>query len=297
MLKIIAGPCSVDENNINEVEEILNIKINGKRAIAGTRVVGLKSRTTCNDSGEGMGVDFEKYNENLNILMAGGTVDDLEDLPSVLLARKIQEKFHCVVATEIMNPLVQMPVIERNLKGAVMPWNPSVNSLGWCQQMISKFCEKHSDWLLGIKNPKNLGISVENSEKNDVNAPMEKVWAGLSSYSSLPNDRKILIHRGIESEIKTDFRNDVVHKCARRTKATIDNIKLYFDPSHSFGPKLRDKIVDGTVEAMKLKDVNGNFLYDGILIEVGTSITDTKQHITVDELKEMVGRLNEFREF
>ena len=297
MLSIIAGPCSVDEKNINEVEEILNIEINGKKAIAGTRVVGLKSRTNLDSSGNGMGMDYEIFNKNLDILMKGGTIDDLIDFPSVLIAKEIQDKFNCIIATEIMNPIVQMPILDRLLSGPVMPWNPAVNALGWGQQMISKFCEKHNNWFLGIKNPKNLGISVENSEKNGISAPMEKVWLGLASYSDLSNERKILIHRGVDSEIKTDFRSDVVHQCAKRTKENADGIKLYFDPSHSFGPKKRDEIVNGTIEAMKMKDKKGNFLYDGILIEVGTSVTDTKQHITISELKEMVVKLNEFRKF
>ena len=297
MLSIIAGPCSVNEDNINEVEEILNIKINGKRAVSGTRVVGLKSRTVLENDGCGMGMDFEVFNKNLDILMNGGTINDLEVLPSVIMAKEIQDKFDCIIATEIMNPAIQMPILDRLLKGSVIPWNPAVNSLGWGQQMISRFCEKHDNWLLGIKNPKNLGISVESSEKNNVNAPMEKVWAGLASYSNLPNNKKVLIHRGIDSEIKSDFRNEVVHNCARRTKESIDGIQLYFDPSHSFGPKKRNEIVNGTVEAMKMKDKNNNFLYDGILIEVGTSTTDTKQHITIEELKELIGRINEFREF
>lgn len=167
MLNIIAGPCSVDKNNIDEVEEILSIEINGKKAIAGTRVVGLKSRTSFDSTGDGMGMDFEIYKHNLDILINGGNINDMENLPSIIMAKKIQEKHNCIIATEVMNPMIQMPLLDRLLNGAVMPWNPAVNSLGWNQQIISKFCEKHDNWLLGIKNPKNLGISVENSEKND----------------------------------------------------------------------------------------------------------------------------------
>ena len=51
-----------------------------------------------------------------------------------------------------------------------------------------------------------------------------------------------------------------------------------------------------TVEAMKTKVDEENFLYDGILIEVGRSKTDTKQHITVKELKELCDQLAEFRD-
>ena len=60
---------------------------------------------------------------------------------------------------------------------------------------------------------------------------------------------------------------------------------------------MRDHIVEGTIEAMKMKDEDENFLYDGILIEVGDSVTDTYQHITVQELKDMVTELSKFRKF
>ncbi len=295
-ITIIAGPCSVDKNNLNEVDEILSIKINQKKAIAGTRVVGLKSRTILEKSGEGMGMDFDVYMHNCDILINGGNSNDFEDLPSMLMAKKIQEKHNCIIATEIMNPAVQMPQLEKHLKGIVMPWNPSVNQLGWSELHISKYCERNN-WLLGVKNPKDLGETLIDSEINNIAAPMEKVWKGVASYSNLDDERKVLIHRGVNSEIKSDYRNDLVHKAAMRTKATMNGVKMFFDPSHSCGPKLRDRIVEITIEAMKMKCADGSDLYDGILIEVGTSITDTKQHITVDELKILVNELNKFREF
>jgi 3-deoxy-D-arabino-heptulosonate 7-phosphate (DAHP) synthase len=36
-------------------------------------------------------------------------------------------------------------------------------------------------------------------------------------------------------------------------------------------------------------------LYDGILIEAGTSKTDSEQHISIKELKELVKELSKFR--
>ncbi|MBR2141397.1 MAG: hypothetical protein IJ853_03490 [Rickettsiales bacterium] len=296
-VNIIAGPCSVNENSIDEIEEILSIEVNGRRVVNGTRIVGLKSRTFYNSDGDGMGMDFEVFNHNLRLLMEGRSFDELEDLPSVTMAKKIQDKFNCIVATEVVNPYIQMPLFSRQLKGPVLLWNSTVNQLGWSILHMSKYCEKNKNWLLGFKNPKNLGISVKDSEENNCSAPMERSWIGLTTYSQLPNERKILIHRGIDSEVKSLFRSDPVHKTAMRTKMNVNGIKLFFDPSHSFGPQLRDEIVDGTVEAMKIKDLNGDFLYDGILVECGTSSTDTKQHITVKELKQLAEKISEFREF
>lgn len=296
MLTIVAGPCSIDKKNICEVEEILSIKINNKKIIAGTRAVGLKSRTEYSQNNHGMGIDFENFNYNMQILINGGSINDFIDLPSILLAKKLQEKFNCIIATEIMEPAIQMPLLEKHLKGMVLPWNPAVNQLGWPIKYMSEYCEKNN-WFLGFKNPKNLGITVENSEKNNIISSMERVWKGLTTFSNLQNNKKILIHRGVDSEIKSNFRNEPVHKTAIRTKLSIPNIKLFFDPSHCYGEKLKDKIVEGTIEAMQLKDLNNNYLYNGILIEVGTSETDTKQHITINELIILVKELNKFREF
>jgi hypothetical protein len=211
--------------------------------------------------------------------------------------KEIQDKYNCIIATEIMEPSIQMPLFDKYLTGSFMPWNPAVNALGWNIQYISKYCEKRDNWLLGVKNPKNLGILVEEAEINDKTAPMETVWSGLASYSNLPNGRKVLIHRGVDAEKKSNFRSMLVHKTAMRVKNSVSGAKLLFDPSHSFGPKMRDEIVDGTVEAMKMRDLSGNFVYDGILIEVGTSTTDAGQHISVRELREMVNKISEFREF
>lgn len=294
-LCIIAGPCSVDNKNIQEIESILSIEINGKKIISGTRVVGLKSRTALEKSGNGMGLDYEAFIKNLDILIKGGNANDFEDLPSILISKKIQEKFNCIIATEIMDYSIQMPLLDKNLKGMVMPWNPAVNQLGWPMMCISKYCEKNN-WLLGIKNPKNLGISTEDSEIKNITAPMEKVWSGVASYSALPNEKKVLIHRGVDCSFKGDFRSVLVHKAAIRTKLANQNIKLFFDPSHSYGEKLRDEIVNGTIEAMKIKSNDGEFVYDGILIEVGTSQTDTYQHITIKELENMAIEISKFRE-
>jgi len=71
---------------------------------------------------------------------------------------------------------------------------------------------------------------------------------------------------------------------------------MFFDPSHSYGPKLRSHIVGAVTEAMRMKISGSDFLYDGVLIEVGTSKTDTDQHITVKELSGLVSVLSTFRD-
>src|SRR5262249_15352520 len=60
-LEIIAGPCSITPENTEEViNDIAKITTpDGKRAILGTRVVGLKSRTSLDLEGNGMGIDSQ----------------------------------------------------------------------------------------------------------------------------------------------------------------------------------------------------------------------------------------------
>ncbi len=298
-LTIIAGPCSVDENNVAEIGEIANIMVekNGlqNKAITGTRVVGLKSRTALDPSGAGMGMDFESLVKNLEILEQGGTLKNLITPPSVEIAERIYKETDLLIATEIMIPTIQMPFYEGRIgKGKLMPWNPAVNQLGWQIMEMAKYA-KRNGWMVGIKNGKWVGENLQpaDSEGFTGETSMEKAWAGLSKYSA-DSDEAILIHRGVDVAEKGDHRSLPVHNIAKRTKLKT-GAKLYFDPSHTFGPALRDSIVAGTIEAMKLKVDDVNYLYDGILVEVGTSQTDTEQHITLDELRELVTKLSEFR--
>src|SRR5579862_3038764 len=68
-LEIIAGPCSITPENTEEViNEIAKIKLpDGRRAIFGTRVVGLKSRTALDLSGEGMGIDSQAIQKAMKL--------------------------------------------------------------------------------------------------------------------------------------------------------------------------------------------------------------------------------------
>ena len=125
----------------------------------------------------------------------------------------------------------------------------------------------------------------------------EKVWKGLATYTGIQEDKSriFMIQRGVDDINKGDFRSFPIHQCAKRVKQATD-YQMLFDPSHSYGPKLRAKIVEGTIEAMKIKLDNGDWLYDGILLEVGTSTTDTEQHIAINELSNIIDEISKFRE-
>ena len=298
-LRIIAGPCSVDSNNLSEIYQIAGIEVANRRggtrgkqrAIYGARVVGLKSRTGFNPTGEGMGIDapviFQRLHPN------GEKISNKQVAPSVEYAQQIVRDTGLLVATEVMMPELQLPDYEGRIPpGKLLAWNPSVAQLGWTIAQIASYAGENG-WYVGIKNGKTLGTTLA-AANNGEPTSLENCWNGLASYASGAGDNRILIHRGVDVPEKGDFRNALVHETAKRVKRET-GLPLYFDPSHSYGPKLRGQIVQGTIEAMLMVDGNDEYLYDGILVEAGTSKTDTKQHITLDELAHIASEVARFR--
>jgi 3-deoxy-D-arabino-heptulosonate 7-phosphate (DAHP) synthase len=147
-------------------------------------------------------------------------------------------------------------------------------------------------WSLGIKNGKWYGDAEATVEGVPL-TNMEKTWYGHLSFAeseNLPKEKVSFIQRGIDITQKGNYRYAPSHKSAARIKK-LTGCEMLFDPSHSFGKLMRDEIVSRTIEAMKLKTEDG-YLYDGIMIEVGTSPTDTDQHITIDEFKALCKSLS-----
>lgn len=279
---IIAGPCSIDKNNLKEILQISKIKIDGKRAVWGTRIVGLKSRTSLDESGKGMGFDFPTFSANLFDLSKYLEINHLDVLTTAQLAKKIIEKTGLVVATEIMSPWLQLPIFERVIpKGYFLAWNPAVMQLGWPILEMSTIAKKN-DWYIGVKNGKWIGDGGE------------KTWQGLSSYSQ--TEKTVMIHRGFDVDGKGDYRNKPDHEIVKRVKQ-ITGRKMFFDPSHICGHKLKNAIVQQTLDAINMKDLDGDYLYEGILIEVGSSQTDTDQHISVKELRSLLKGISRTRAF
>ncbi len=292
-LEIIAGPCSIDQKNIKEIYQLANLKLNNNYILMGTRVVGLKSRTQLSHDGNGMGIDYQTILQNQNILDKGGKITDLLTPPSIKLAQEIQKKTDLLVATEIMLPILQIPQMLNKLKShKVLLWNPSVNQLGWQIKQMSKYANQQK-WYIGIKNGKWVGAQIEKTNQINYNkqTTLEKTWTGLVSYSHPA--QTILIHRGVDVPEKKLHRNLPIHQIASRVKQHT-KCKLFFDPSHIYGPKLKHIIVTETIKAMQIK-INNQYLYDGILIEVGTSQTDTEQHISLVEFKNLIEQLSQFR--
>lgn len=303
---LIVGPCSINENNIQEVLKLSQIQVRNLKGLAqpalfGTRIVGLKSRTAYNPTGQDMGIDFDVLMQNMLILQNGGNVNDFITPPSVNIAREVIRETGMTVGTEVMMPHIQSPIFDREItEGKMLLWSPSVEALGWSILPSAEVVKKRSDWLMGLKNPKWLGAAAD--EANVLMAKetsMEKAWKGLVTYATgrgVDPRQVVMIQRGVDVPEKGPYRNLPVHKVAERTKASLpDGVRMYFDPSHTLGPKKRDEIVEATIEALLLRDGKNNFIYDGALIEAGNSTTDTDQHLTLDEVEILARELARFR--
>lgn len=298
-ISIIAGPCSINEENFYELFQLASMEFKNPdgiahRAISGVRIVGLKSRTYYRPDGKDLGIDYASYLHNLSVYQQGGSIHDLIMMPGIEMAKRFADETGLLVATEIVSPLIQVPLYQRSLKeNEMLLWNPAVSQIGWNFSEISQFLH-NTNWKLGLKNPKWQGKRKYDSISGEDLSSMEKTWLGLSTYVSQNKERIVFIHRGVSITESGMYRNMPLHESAKKMKQ-LTSAKVYFDPSHSFGPKLRDKIVTGTIEAMRIMIAEDEYLYDGILIEAGTSLTDSGQHITHSELQNLVNELVKFR--
>lgn len=286
---IIAGHCSTDQSNRNQAFEISKIP-----GLAGQRIVAKKSRTAFDPTGKGMGMDFAASQRNQKKYYAGAPSSEFEMLPSIELAYKIHEETGIFIATEIMSPALQLPLYARKFtNGGLFIWNPSANQLGFPLQEMAHMANEHN-WNVGIKNGKWLGVNLSELESQP-STSIEITWKGLATYCDPLNKERIkFIQRGVDVPGKGRHRNAPIHHSAQRVSLET-GIDVYFDPSHSLGPDMRDHIVSASIEAMKMKRPDGKYLYAGLLIEVGDSITDTGQHITIDELKQIIDEVSNFR--
>jgi hypothetical protein len=299
-VSIIAGPCSISEDNFYELYQLASIEVKNshgsvQRAISGVRVVGLKSRTYYNPESNDLGIDYPHFLHNLSVYQQGGGINDFVMMPGVEMAKRFADETGILVATEVVSPLIQTPLYKLLLQNNdMLLWNPAVSQIGWNFLEMTHFLND-TNWKLGLKNPKWQGKQKYDAVTATELSSMEKAWLGLSSYTAGFKDRVIFIHRGVNIAESGMYRNMPLHESAKKIKK-VTGAKMYFDPSHSFGPKLRDKIVDGTIEAMKMMFSEDQYLYDGILIEAGSSRTDSGQHITHSELQGLANSLTKFRD-
>ncbi len=264
---IIAGPCSIDEQNIDQAIEIGRLP-----EVDGVRCVGLKSVTSPRPF---MGIDRDWYFGGCR-----GTP------PSVKLARKIVKETGKHIAFEVMDnkqlaPLLYDPVFENR----VFLWNPAIMQLGWPLFRAARLAASQG-WAIGLKNPKWSGEPELELTPDTTLDNGEKTWWGNAKFVEEGGIKPVMIQRGIEGAGKYPYRN-IPNHAASACMRTL-GYEVWIDPSHIFGKALRDEIVERTLEALELRLDDGRYLYDGLLVEVGTSQTDTDQHITIEELEGLI---------
>lgn len=294
-LEVTAGHCSLNRDRLDEAYEMADIQVSDgqggfQRALTFVRWVGEKSRTEYGTEVEQIGLDAPIFEQ---VLVHGSSSDVL---PTVLMAEKFVRQTGIGIASEIMIPSLQMPQYEGRIpEGKFLPWNPASQQLGWLILQMALSAHKNG-WPIGLKNGKWLGEPYEKAINtgNNLITSMEKAWAGLATFAQRANVHYSFIHRGVDIPEKGDFRNALTHEVVKRLACRFPQAGRYFDPSHSLGPKLRDHIVAETIEAMRMK-IGNEFLYTGILIEVGTSKTDTHQHISIEELRFLLSEIATFR--
>ena len=298
-VEIIAGPCAIDARNKKDIWRIAQTGV-----VAKVRFVPAKSRTAYK-AGEFRGVDAPFLERKIKQLVAG-KIDlsaSKEEPPSLAWAREFRTKFPKVgLAMEVMSPSLQLPYyMDKKIfgGGALLVWSPSAQQLGWPLRIMGEFANR-CGWTVGVKNGKWLGERPALARRNDATVDVEKTWAGLATWAVSANrrGRNILIHRGFNAgAANKNFRNLPIHEIAARMKQET-GLKMFFDPSHSFGAKLRNKITDGTLAAMKMVLPNGQYLYDGILIEAAgehSAQVDTGQHISIGELETLANKIEKVR--
>jgi hypothetical protein len=275
--EIIAGPCSITKK-----EDILNLLT---LDIQGVRIVGLKSRSKYSEDNHEMGIDLPVYLENKRILIQEGSNKNFKIYPSIEIANEIHKEYpHILISTEIVDPLIQLPVWEKYYNGKLLIWNPSINQLGWSIHTMSEYLKRNNLWNIGIKNGKWIGKTGKDT------------WKNLISYIkilNIDNERIYLIHRGFDINrniFNNKYRNVPKHNLAFQLKKEL-GIKLLFDTSHSLGKDMRNNIVKTSIDCLK-KKINNEYIYDGLLLEVGESYTDTDQHIKKEELQKILSSIS-----
>lgn len=296
-LEIVAWACSIDTNNLREAIRIATKEINGAHPYMAVRAVWVKSRTGPTSSKDGGWIDADMLRANQR-LYAQRWIQSIElhPHPSVEMMKKILRETPAWVATEIVDPFVQTIVMANHFAedkiwaNRVMVWNPAVLQIGHPVEYMAQMAENFG-WHVWIKNCKEQD-------------PGTKKWSGMLEYANsgmswvgLQNRKIMAIHRGYDIEGKWEHRNQPIHDHVVLLRKKYPGLRVYFDPSHIYGPKMRESIVENTIAAMKMTmpDKESEYLYDGLLVEAWTSTTDTEQHITLDELFDMTSRLADIR--
>lgn len=234
-------------------------------------------------------------------------------------AEEIQSKVpDMILAMETMDWVHSALFVGHIQPGLGFTWLPSVMQLGPPASMIAKIAGDNQ-WAFGAKNAKWSEKNLPRPITDIKPSSLEKTAVGiLGSYALLvagmenPPPEVVHVERGVITPNMDDHRNMPDDQSARIVKMVMQDIlkdipedkrpKLTIakDTSHSDGPKRRDMIVDDSViAATETLDLNGEPLYDMLIIESTEKgdkpLSDADQHITGEEVQEMVDRISKKR--
>ncbi len=130
------------------------------------------------------------------------------------------------------------------------------------------------------------GVKIPVMIKNPVNPDVD-LWVGaIERINNAGIQQIVAIHRGFSTYDKSIFRNAPHWQLPIELRRRIPEIPMLTDPSHIAGK--RELIYDICQKAMDLN-------FDGLIIEThcnpDKALSDAKQQVTPDALKEILGRL------
>ncbi len=187
-------------------------------------------------------------------------------VPGLKWLQKVQKEYGLKVATEVAS---EKHVAECLKHGIDMVW------IGARTTANPFLVQEIADALAGTDIP----VLV----KNPVNPDLE-LWIGALERLSRAGVRKLgVIHRGFSTFDKIKYRNDPHWDIALEMRSRYPEIPFFTDPSHMGGS--RDYILEISQRSLDLG-------LEGLMIEAHcnpeTALSDSKQQLTPDQLKDML---------
>ena len=326
-IKIITGPCQTSDRwGVDYLKSLATMQVtnpNGVQiqAIAGGRLCTIKSRTELNPTDRersGMGIDFSVWEEfSKQVIQAIKNSEKPPPLPITRggqWAEEIQNNTGGMpLAFEAMDWMHAMLMMGHMLPGTGTAWSPSVLTLGHSIQTLSEVVGDRGG-TLGIKGPKFYPAALPRCIE-DGPTLMEATWVGLGMYAlgatQIPKEI-LLIERGRDVPNKGNWRNIPDHNSARLAKQMLQRkvndaglssqtqISMAYDPSHTNGPKRVEFIVEDSINAAGQMDLNGEPLYEVILVEskekkAPAPLSDAGQHISGEQIQDIIDGIARFR--
>ncbi len=130
------------------------------------------------------------------------------------------------------------------------------------------------------------GVNIPVIVKNPIN-PELALWIGaLERLNNAGITNLAALHRGFSTLEKTKYRNAPMWQIALELQATLPELPIFFDPSHTGGK--RDLIYPLSQKALDLD-------YDGLMIEThidpDNAWSDASQQVTPERFREILGEL------